>query len=876
MLRIVGIITALSVVAVQSEFQCFNDSVRAKITFKNNPDKEVPDLWTVRIMQGTYASQWALEYGAYMFMREMLGINATFYPTDDPDAAWGLTDGTGAGYPANYFAWLKNDEMDINYEFWPLQAQAANATQYYLEGSVDFGGFVGAYGEIAWYIPGYLVDEYPTIIVPFELKNNTAFRNMFIQGSMNGSVNWIDYYNHTECYYDNAAFTSAGIATFNFTQMRAVNITYAKYNVDTFNVTGLFWDAFDVNSSTVSSSDFEGCVFNDTMLQQDLANTSLSTRNVNEYISEDAFSRKFDIPGGDRPIIWGSYDSYAMSKYSYNLTRNLLGGLDWDFSTTDSEALLADMVKDLYSRRQPFIANIYPPDPNFATIDAVSGELQQFEKVALPRNPDQSVEDECYLNAVCQNPVEPIMKAANPLLKERFPEAYDFFVGYTLTTTQVNTIISYYMQLADSGLSEKEKWLNASCEWLKDSDSESAWNNAQWLIDIARYDCLAGCGVAYNGDENNKVGGQCDYFTGTCECDYAELFSDTNCTESCPGLSDPYYNGTDYVFDFCSGHGTCDIITRLCACDKGYGGDGCETKYAEYAFDAAIGGTLMAVSCLLIAIAIGCIAWLRINAEYKTVKALSVDMTTLFSLGLLCLCGSNIALVSPVTSATCISWQWLFGLGGILSIMSPLLKAYRVSRVFHGGKMLRAVKITDKMLMGTLLKAALVEIIICGAYSFSHEQYGGTFSYYNDEELRVDQKCNEDKITSYLALGSYAYFFVMLCALTYYSYGTRRALSVFKESTCAYFSSFLSLFCTLLTFVFSMATSDPTFRGAVQCAAITIVVTAVLALFYGTRIFTFITDPENRNTTDTRTPTHTTTSFTNSNREAEPAPEASA
>merc|ERR1711899_404649 len=101
---------------------------------------------------------------------------------------------------------------------------------------------------------------------------------------------------------------------------------------------------------------------------------------------------------------------------------------------------------------------------------------------------------------------------------------------------------------------------------------------------------------------------------------------------------------------------------------------------------------------------------------------------------------------------------------------------------------------------------------------------------YNDEELRTEVKCNSSTFTAYLSLGSYAYFFIILCALTYYSWGTRRALSVFKESTCAYFSSFLSLLCTLIT----------------------IVICTVLVLFYAQRIYQFYTEPENRNVTDAR------------------------
>merc|ERR1712130_387296 len=181
--------------------------------------------------------------------------------------------------------------------------------------------------------------------------------------------------------------------------------------------------------------------------------------------------------------------------------------------------------------------------------------------------------------------------------------------------------------------------------------------------------------------------------------------------------------------------------------------------------------------------------------------------------------------------------------GGILSIMSPLLKAYRVSRVYHGGKMLRAVKITDKMLMATLIKCAVIEIAVCIGYSVLHELFGGSILYYNHDELRVEDKCNDHPFTGYVSMGSYAYFFVMLCALTKYSYGTRRALSVFKESTCAYFSSFLSLLCTVIVLVFS----------------------AVLVLFYGTRIYSFFAEPENRNVTDMKNTTSTSnTGFSNS------------
>jgi len=407
-------------------------------------------------------------------------------------------------------------------------------------------------------------------------------------------------------------------------------------------------------------------------------------------------------------------------------------------------------------------------------------------------------------------------------------------------------------------MSSTEKWLHAACEWMKDEKSHSTWSTGAWDVPIVRYDCESGCGF---GDEGNGgIGGDCNYYNGECECWHPELFADEQCRLSCPGLSEPMFDESsgEHYFEFCSGHGVCNVKTRACTCDEGYGDDGCGTKYVEYTY-AALMAVVVAFSSLLAIVGIVCIVWLRMSAEYKTVKALSINLTTIMTVGLIALVCSNIAVAVPVTAASCIAWQWLFGLGGVLAIMSPLLKAYRVSRVFHGGKMLHRIKITDNMLMATLIKAAIFEVALCAAYSFAHQWYGGTETYYNHLELRTEERCNAEKATNYISLGSYAFFFCILIALTYYSWGTRRALAVFKESTCAYFSSFLSLLCTLITATFYMVTDDPAFRIAVQSACITLVIGAVFCLFYATRIYAFYAQPENRNVTDARGASHAST-----------------
>jgi len=745
------------------------------------------------MMMCGYTTQCALNMVAYLFMKEKLGMDMTFFPTDHYENVWSGEFWGGwadpVAYPKYYFEWLYNDSMDLNMEFWPPQlvrtgfdgradyvlAEADAAVYPELEGlsRIDYGGFVGAYGEISIYVPKYWTDEHPTHLIPSLFGTDMELREALINASAYGPTDYV-----------------------------------AKY----------------------SGSD------------------------------------AFDTPTYDRPIVWGSVHGYEQSNYAYGLINNM--GMNMSFVTTGTnEQPLVELVADLYSQRKPFLANIYTPDDSFGVIDEATGELQQFEKLAFPRNPDQSMTDPCALARECQNPIDPLMKAANPRLKERYPEAHSFFSGFTLGTRQMNKIVSNFLLLKNNQTSEQsltEIWLEAACQWLKDDDpaTVATWNTNEWLIDVVRYDCTSGCGLPLELDDDGysiNVGGSCNYYTGLCECSRDELFADTNCTDSCPGLLGPFVNtdtaGTEgeddgYYFEWCSGHGTCDTTTRTCSCDKMWGDKGCGTKYSEYTLPLSLQIVIGLLSCMLAVVCILCIVWLRWNKQYKTVKALSIDMTTIMTVGLLMIVTSNITLTQKMSSASCIAWQWLFGLGGILAILSPLLKAYRVSRVFHGGKMLRAVKITEKMLMAMLLKFAAIELLVCVGYSVLHELMGGATVFYNDEELRTEDQCNDNAITGYVSFGSYAYFFVMLCALTYYSYGTRRALSVFQESTCAYFSSFLSLFCTIIVMVFYAVTEDPTFRTLIQSFAIIVVVSAVLCLFYGTRVYAFFVEPENRDVTD--------------------------
>merc|ERR1719410_231163 len=233
-----------------------------------------------------------------------------------------------------------------------------------------------------------------------------------------------------------------------------------------------------------------------------------------------------------------------MSQYCYALLNTYpaaanvnQSGINVSFVTTSAsgELALAALVSDMYKHRLPFISNMYTPDINFGKIDPVTGGLQLFEKLSYPRNSDQSADDICFKEKRCQYQISQLMKAANPRLKERFKEAFDFYNVYSIPTTQLNLLVSKFLERADDSGSALEKWLNAACDWMKDPLSQETWNRSSWHIDIERNNCLNGSGIF--------VGGECDYHTGQCVCDYPELFNGINdqyhCSKSCPGLVGP-------------------------------------------------------------------------------------------------------------------------------------------------------------------------------------------------------------------------------------------------------------------------------------------------------------------------------------------------
>jgi len=488
-------------------FECFPAEEQKKNYFANaNYVNEIPEgvLPQVRLLMCGYESQCALQFAAYLYMREKLGMNVTFYPTLDYDSVWhsvhwNVTQTGGAGYPRKYFEWLADDEGDLQFEIWQTQMMRTDAngeetfngeSEFILTGEVDFGGFVGAYAEESVWVPSYVLTDDADFFVPTSMRDNSDYRERLIAAAMGQ--------------YENASA-----------------------------------DATDFVKKYENATDF-------------------------------------DVPTYDTPTVWTSLAYYFGSHYSHDLISTPPNDLDMNFVATGSESSLMTMITELYAARQPLLAYMYTLDVNFGRVDMATGELQQFEKLAYPRNPDQSANDPCFEAKECQFPVAPIMKLANPLLRDRFPEAYDFFNLFKMTTSQVNLLVSKYLTLSDSPLHatmpSTQKWLHAACEWMKDEKSASTWATGAWEVPITRYDCIEGCGF-------DGIGGDCDYYSGECQCWTPELFADEHCRASCPGLVDPVLNESgEWEFGFCSGHGVCDVTSRQCSCDESWEGDNCATS----------------------------------------------------------------------------------------------------------------------------------------------------------------------------------------------------------------------------------------------------------------------------------------------------------
>eukprot|EP01083_Nonionella_stella_P048610 129831_1 len=552
----------------------------------------------------------------------------------------------------------------------------------------------------------------------------------------------------------------------------------------------------------------------------------------------------YSLPTYDRPIMWGSSMTYTMSTYLADVNRyfeiwnDSSPGLDWDFCPLLSEATLSEFIIDLYENHEPFIVNIYTPHPDFATVSARTGEFIEWEPIFLRRNPDNSRSAECYsVTHQCHEPLQALFKLGNPKLGEDVPEVLAFLYGFNLLAEHLADII-YHRKLLDDvdSMTSHEKWLNATCRWLRSNEAVMSKLNA----DIIRYDCPDGCG--YDG-----VGGYCANSSTApqCICTNQHLTGE-HCRTHCDGLV-----FDDGNFTACSGNGVCDISRQKCTCFEGYNGEGCEVVFSAFEYNPSLQALFVAVLLLYIVILTASIVWLWMNQKYKTVKALSPKMTSLFTVGLILLCvGAIIYLFHPLTNISCNLRNFCYGLGAILTIMAPLCKTYRVSIIFAQARQMKRIEISDAKLLIYLINGMIIEFCICCVYTVLHEMNGGVDTIYLPQYDRIESVCNQSKAVTYIESANYLYIFTLIIVLCFFSFKNRKSHKLFKESKCAFFGSFFSLFVFIVVLVFNIVVDDRDIIVTIQAAAMLCAVSVIWALFYGVRLYRFAKYPEKRSEVD--------------------------
>ena len=285
-----------------------------------------------------------------------------------------------------------------------------------------------------------------------------------------------------------------------------------------------------------------------------------------------------------------------------------------------------------------YVLYFLSPHVDFGTIiNETTQEIMEFDRVGFARNPSNTANDECYIEAKCRQPLFELSKLGNSRLQDTFPEMITFLKSFAMSTNDANQILLYQRELElvatpNSNMSSNslsndqitQIWANASCIWLKENLNEV---KSSWLSEITRYDCIGGCGFNYYYDSisdfyadnpiniSYTIGGECDIDNGECLCDSPYLVHD--CRLSCPGLIGPISDGNNnFTFQFCSGHGVCHIGTQVCKCDTGFGNSDCGYSYDVFTYNQVLKWVFVGFFGGIIILYGASLFWLKSNVKY--------------------------------------------------------------------------------------------------------------------------------------------------------------------------------------------------------------------------------------------------------------------
>ena len=192
---------------------------------------------------------------------------------------------------------------------------------------------------------------------------------------------------------------------------------------------------------------------------------------------------------------------------------------------------------------------------------------------------------------------------------------------------------------------------------------------------------------------------------------------------------------------------------------------------------------------------------------------------------------------------------YLYSLGVILAVSGSLLKAYRIAMIyFYSIQKLKDVVISTRSLIKYLFIAIVFELGLCFAYTIISDLNGNLVKKYNNKNFQVEYYCNESEMITLINHINFVFNFFLLVIFCYFAVRSRIASKIYKESNCAYFGSFFTLFTFLILCIFHLITNDLKILITIESGAISIVLFVIWILFYGMRMYRFYAYPNDRDT----------------------------
>ena len=148
-------------------------------------------------------------------------------------------------------------------------------------------------------------------------------------------------------------------------------------------------------------------------------------------------------------------------------------------------------------------------------------------------------------------------------------------------------------------------------------------------------------------------------------------------------------------------------------------------------------------------------------------------------------------------------------------------------------KKLHGTKITNESLIHRSLIALAIELVVCIMYTYLHESNGGVVKTYDNDAQKIQVACNDSEALAFLVNANYIVAACVLLIYTYFAAKSRKSSKVFKESICAFFGTFFTIFVFLIVVAFNILIDDLEIITTVQSTILVVLLLVIWALFYG-------------------------------------------